>query len=116
MHTIHVITVRVACLLIMALLVLGSCARMPAIIGTWQEIGTTATLEFHKDGTFSAVDDMEMAVSGTYSHHQDGRTRFEIISPGSSPEIVWGNINVQGDELIFSSDDNEEVECYRRTR
>jgi len=116
MHTINLTTVRVAFLLVIAFLELVSCARMPNIIGKWQEIGTTATLEFHKDGTFSAVDDMEMAVSGTYSHHKDGRTRFEIINPGSSPELVWGKINLQGDELIFTSDDNEEVERYRRTR
>ncbi len=86
------------------------------MLGKWQETGTTATLEFRTDGAFYAVDDMEMAVSGTYTHQRDGRIRFEIINPGSSPEIVWGRINVRGDELIFTSDDNEEVEHYRRTR
>jgi hypothetical protein len=89
---------------------------MPSIIGKWQEIGTTATLEFHKDGTFSAVDDMDMAVSGTYTRQRDGRTRFEIDIPGSPPDIVWGKIDVQGDELIVTSDDAQEVERYRRAR
>jgi hypothetical protein len=93
-----------------------SCAGMPDVNGKWQEIGTTATLEFHKDGTFHAVDDMEMSVSGEYTLHKDGRTRFEIISPGSSPEIVWGRIRVQGDELMFTSDEDEEMEHYRRVK
>ncbi len=100
----------------LAFLALASCAPMPSILGKWQEIGTTATLEFHKDGTFAAVDDMDMAVSGTYSHRRDGRTRFEITIPGSPPDIVWGKIDVQGDELIVTSDDGNEVDRYRRTR
>jgi hypothetical protein len=116
MHTMHSGTVRSAFFLALAFLSLGSCTHMPDIIGKWQEIGTTATLEFQKDGTFSAVDDMEMAVSGKYKRHRDGRTRFEIIIPESPPDIVWGRISVRGEELLFTSDNNEEVERYRRAR
>jgi hypothetical protein len=116
MHTMHSGTVRGACLIALALLALATCAPTSSIIGKWQEIGTTATLEFHNDGTFAAIDDMDMAVSGTYAHRRDGRTRFEIAVPGSPPDIVWGKIHVQGDELIVTSDDNKEVERYRRTR
>jgi len=116
MNTMHSETMRGAFLLALACLALATCAPMPSIIGKWQEIGTTATLEFHTDGTFAAVDDMDMAVSGTYARQRDGRTRLEITIPGSTPDIVWGKIDVQGDELIVTSDDNKEVERYRRTR
>jgi hypothetical protein len=116
MHTMHSVTVRGAFLIALAFLALATCAPMPSIIGKWQEIDTTATLEFHKDGTFYAVDDMEMAVSGTYTRQRDGRTRFEINIPGSPPDIVWGMIDVQGDDLIVTSEDQKEVERYRRTR
>jgi hypothetical protein len=116
MHTMHAKTGRGALLIALAFLALTSCMSMPSIIGKWQEIGTTATLEFHKDGTFSAVDDMDMAVSGTYARRRDGRTRFEITIPESPPDIIWGKVDVQGDELIITSDDNRDVEHYRRTR
>ena len=116
MHTMHSGTVTGAFLITLAFVALATCAPMPSIIGKWQEIGTTATLEFHTDGTFSAVDDMDMAVSGTYARQRDGKTRYEITIPGSPPDIVWGKINVQGDELIVTSDDDQEVERYRRAR
>jgi hypothetical protein len=116
MQTMLAGTGRGAFFIALAFLALATCAPMPSIIGKWQEIGTTATLEFHTDGTFAAVDDMDMAVSGTYALQRDGRTRFEVTIPGSPPDIVWGKIDVQGDELIVASDDNKEVERYRRAR
>jgi hypothetical protein len=116
MNTMHSETMKGAFLIALVLLTLASCAPMPSIIGKWQEIGTTATMEFHTDGTFAAVDDMAMAVSGTYARQRDGRTRFEIVIPGSPPDIVWGKIAVRGEELIVTSDDGKEVDRYRRTR
>ena len=112
----HAGTGRGVFFITLSLLALATCAHVPSIIGKWQELGTTATLEFHTDGTFAAVDDMDMAVSGTYTRQRDGRTRFEITIPGSPPDIVWGKIDVQGDELIVASDDDQEVERYRRAR
>jgi hypothetical protein len=59
-----------------------SCANTPKVVGKWQEIGKTATLEFRKDGSFKAVDNQEMAVSGKYSLHENGMVRFEIANQG----------------------------------
>ena len=71
-------------------LLLVSCAQKQDISGTWQETGTKSTIEFHRDSTFKAVDDMGMAVSGKYAIQENGSIRFEITHEGSAPEIVEG--------------------------
>lgn len=92
------------------------CASTSHVLGRWQEIGKTATLEFRKDGSFRAVDNEGMAVSGKYSLKENGMVRFEIANPGSSPEIVTGKISVQEDELNFTSARGSEVERYRKMK
>ena len=93
---------------------LVSCTHVPDVAGRWQEIGTTGRLELHRDGTFNAVDDMGMAVSGKYVLQEDGNIRFEIIRRGSPPEIINRKVSVHGNELTFSSPDNGEIETYTR--
>jgi hypothetical protein len=93
-----------------------SCANTPKVVGKWQEIGKTATLEFRKDGAFKAVDNQGMAVSGKYSLHENGMVRFEIANQGSSPEIVTGTLSVREDELTITSARGNEVERYRRVK
>ncbi|MGZ3513887.1 MAG: hypothetical protein ACXU9L_02730 [Thermodesulfobacteriota bacterium] len=97
-------------------LLITSCASTPRVVGKWQEIGKTATLEFRKDGSFKAVDNQGMAVSGKYSLHKDGTVRFEIASQGSSSDIVTGNLSFREDELTITSARGNEVERYRRVK
>jgi hypothetical protein len=85
-------------------------------VGKWREVGKTAILEFWKDGTFKAVDNQGMAVSGKYTLHENGNARFEIDRQGFSPEIVSGKISVRGDELTLISGDGKEVDRYKRER
>jgi hypothetical protein len=91
------------------------CAHTPWVVGKWQEIGKTATLEFWKDGSFKAVDNQGMVVGGKYSLHKDGVVRFEIANEGSS-EIVTGKLSVREDELTITSARGNEVERYRRVK
>jgi hypothetical protein len=84
------------------------------VVGRWQEIGKTATLELVKDGTFTAVDNQGMAVSGNYTLYKDGNIKFEVTRPGSSPDIVNALVTVQGDELIFVFSHSKEVGRYKR--
>jgi hypothetical protein len=91
-------------------------ANTPNIVGKWKEIEKTATLEFWKNGTFKAVDNQKMAVSGKYTLSEHGNVRFEIIRQGSPPEIVNGKYSVQGDILTFTSADGEEIERYKREK
>ena len=85
-------------------------------MGKWREIGKTATLEFLKDGTFKAVDNQGMAVSGKYTLSENESARFEIERQDSSPEIVTGKISVRGEELTLISGDGKEVDRYKRER
>ena len=103
------------CLVPIILLFL-SCAPQPAIIGKWREIGKVATLEFSADGTFKAVDNQGMAVSGKYTLSKDGNLRCEVLQDGSSKEVVNLTISIKGDELTLSSSDSNEVESYRREK
>ncbi len=93
-----------------------SCTNTPDIVGKWREVGKTATLEFFRGGTFKAVDNQGMAVSGKYTLHKNGNARFEINRQGISPEIVIGKISVRGEELTLISGDGKEVDRYKRER
>ena len=85
-------------------------------MGKWREVGKTATVEFLKDGTFKAVDNQGMAVSGNYTLSENGNARFEIEREDSSPEIVGGKISVRGEILTLISGDGSEVDRYERER
>jgi hypothetical protein len=99
---------------VMLIAVLLSCAQKQDVTGKWQEVGKKSTIEFHRDSTFNAVDDMGMAVSGKYILEENGTIRFEIAHKGSAPEIVEGKLSERGDELTFSSADDKKVETYKR--
>jgi hypothetical protein len=96
------------------IVLLVSCTQKQDLVGKWQEAGKKSTIEFHKDGTFNAVDDMGMAVSGKYFLQENGAVRFEITHEGNAPEIVEGKLILQGDELTLISPDNKETEKYKR--
>ena len=91
-----------------------ACANTPYLVGKWKEIGNSATLEFRRDGTFKAVDNQKMAVSGKYTLSEHGNVRFEIFRQGAPSEIVNGKYSVQGDILTFTSADGREIERYKR--
>jgi hypothetical protein len=99
---------------ILAFSLVASCANRPHVAGKWQEIGKTATLELVKDGTFTAVDNQGMAVSGNYTLYKDGTIKFEVTRAGSSPDIVNALVTVQGDELTFVFSHSKEMERYKR--
>ena len=95
---------------------LAACAHTNNPTGKWQEVGKQSTIEFRTDGTFNAIDDMGMAVSGKYTFDKNNTIRFEIAHEGAETEIIYGNINASGDELTFSDDDHKAVERYKRVR
>lgn len=115
MQNTHAKIVVGAFLSVISYIVLTSCAGAPGIIGKWQEPGTTATMEFFRDGTFTAVDDMEMEVRGSYVLRKNGGILFEIIHPESSPETISAILCVKGNKLTLTFGDDKEVEKYRRT-
>lgn len=103
-------------LLTVSTLLLMSCTpQLPNIAGKWRELGKTSTLEFWPDGAFQAVDDMGMTVDGTYTLEAGGNVRFDIRHENSPNEIVQGRLIVQGDELVFTSSEDKNVEIYKRS-
>ncbi len=95
---------------------LTACAQKQDVIGKWQQVGKKSILEFHADGTFNAVDDMGMRVTGKYVLQETGDIRFEILHKGSSPEIIAGKVDVCGDELTFSTPHGKESEKYLKIK
>ena len=93
---------------------LASCAHTPDITGKWNEPGKKSSIEFGQDGTFTAVDDMGMAVSGNYALGAKGKIRFEITHQDSSVETITGTIAVRDDVLIFTLDNDKEVITYQK--
>jgi hypothetical protein len=94
----------------------ASCASKPDITGKWKEIGKVATLEFSADGTFKAVDNQGMAVSGTYTLFKDGNLTCEIQHDGAAEEVVNLLIAIKGDELTVTSSGSSEAERYKREK
>ena len=103
-------------LLVVVLFFLSFCASKPDLTGKWKEVWKTATIEFSKDGTFKAVDNQGMAVSGRYTLFKDRHVRCEIQQKGVAVEVVNLTISIKGDELTLTSSSDKEVEIYRRER
>ncbi len=103
-------------LLVVVLFFLSFCASKPDLIGKWKEVGKTAMIEFSKDGTFRAVDNQGMAVSGRYTLLKDGHLRCEIQQKEGAGEVLNLTISIEGDELTLTSSRGREVEIYKRER
>ena len=101
-------------LALLPIVFLVSCAHTPNITGKWQEPGETSSIEFGHDGTFTAVDDMGMTVSGNYTLGAKGKIRFEITHPDSTVEIITGTVAARDDVLIFTLDKDKEVVTYKK--
>jgi hypothetical protein len=112
----RVFTNRVGLLLILVLLLPASCVHRPDILGTWREAGKTATIEFHPDGTFRAVDNEGMAVAGRYHFFETGSIRFEVQSEGTITDVVNLRVSIQGDEMTLVPSDGGAIETYRKDR
>ena len=98
------------------LFLLAFCTSAPDIIGKWKEVGKSATLEFSRDGTFKAVDNQGMAVSGKYTFSKDGQLRCEILQEGRTVDVVTLRVLVKGNELTLTSPGHAGAEHYRRER
>lgn len=101
-------------LLFVMILMLASCVSGPGIAGKWRQVGREATLEFSGDGSFRAVDNEGMAVSGTYRLSEDSSLRFVIHHAGAPDEIVDMQVSLHGDVLTMKTADLRETEQYRR--
>ena len=107
-----VIILKLLALLLVAFLI--SCGQTPSIKGKWQEIGKTSSIEFRGNGTFTAIDDMGMSVSGNYILLNNKKIKLEIKRSESSDDILIGTIDVQDEKLVLISDKDNEVVTYKK--
>jgi len=101
-----------SCLLTILLLI--ACSIHPEYVGKWQEVGKTATLELRNDGTFTAIDNQGVGVSGKYNLLENGTVTFEIVHQDFSPEIIKAKLTLKDNELTVIPEKGSEVERYQR--
>jgi len=94
--------------------ILLTCSSTPDVVGKWREIGKTATIEFSSNGTFRAVDNQGMSVTGKYFLRDNCSIRFEVILSNSSIDTLNGKITIKGDELTLRSLNGKEIERYKK--
>jgi hypothetical protein len=102
-----------ATVILFGVLHLSSCSSSErAILGKWQEIGGTETMEFFKDGTIS-VTDFGMSMAGKYSFIETNRMKIELggIGAVAGPMIV--KVEISGKELVLT-DPKDKVSKYRK--
>jgi hypothetical protein len=98
------------------LFLLSLCASQPTLIGKWREVGKTAMIEFAEDGTFKAVDNQGMAVSGKYTLSGDGHLTCEIQQEAGPGDVVNLMISIREGELTLTTPGSKGFEIYRRER
>jgi hypothetical protein len=103
-------------LVLLLFVFLVSCSYTPNIAGKWQEPGTTSSIEFGQDGTFTAIDNMGMTVSGDYTILDKGKIRLVIKHQDYPDEIIMRNFAVREDELILTLDKDKEVLTYKKNQ
>lgn len=102
-------------LLVMMFVCFAACAGIPEVTGRWRQPGRNASVQFYRDGTFTAVDNQGMTVNGKYFFMKRGRVRFEVKHPEGPPEIITGTCVIKGNRLILTAADGEEVDVYEKT-
>jgi len=91
-----------------------SCANRVDVAGEWQEIGNTGTLTLLKDGSFNAVDNQGMQVSGVFSLISTDSIRFVVEQSSGSREIISAKITLSDNRLTLSFEQDHETIHYGR--
>ena len=85
-----------------------------AIIGRWQEIDGTETVEFFMEDTFNVVV-QGMSMTGRYNFLDEGRIKLESDGISSGARSIICRVSVSENELTFTSPDGK-VKRYRRIK
>ncbi len=112
-------------LAVVTLFLLTSCAFRPDVLGRWQRVDGTDTLEFREDGTFTIVDNMGATVLGKYTLHADGTLYYAVthtdvmraeLRPVKIFEVRIAGVQFRSfkHELTVATEDEAGGEVYRR--
>ena len=102
------------CFTIGCAVLLSSCCSgtKSAVVGKWEEIGGTETIEFFKEGTITVVQG-KLVVSGNYEFVDDKKIRIEFggLYGLDGPQVC--EISVSKDKLTLT-EPNGDVTRYQR--
>lgn len=100
----------------LSILSLASCVPglHKAIIGKWQEVDGTETIEFIRGGTVTLLDG-KMSVSGTYEFVDKNRVKIEMGGLFSLMGAQVCTVSVTGDHMLLVMPDGDKT-TYRRVR
>ena len=109
---------RLGWILLLLPVLLLACAHAPSpsspLVGLWREVGKTATVEFRENGTFKAIDNQQMAVTGRYVVQRPGTIRFRVSRAGGPPDVITATMTKNADVLTFRSLEGEEIGRFKR--
>jgi len=125
MHNINTKYCSVILMVIVVAFSLTACTTTN-IVGKWQSIHDSGTLEFKSDGRFVIVDNMGATSKGNYKITEKNNLTLELthtnimkesIQPVNNPEVVKAQFAIIKNELQItrSSKEKSNIEIYRRT-
>jgi hypothetical protein len=85
------------------------------VVGHWQAMEGTASVTFKPDGEFEAVDNMGMAVTGTYRLIGTGGIQFEVRHGDHETEVIDARVVREDDRLTLTFPGEALAETYRRS-
>jgi hypothetical protein len=91
---------RTLVVLVSALLFV-SCSLKSSIVGKWQEIGGSETIEFFKDGTISLTSH-GISLNGKYTFIEDDRIKVEFGGLGSIAGPILYRASISSGELTLN--------------
>lgn len=98
--------------ILLSLLHLTACSGQKNIVGKWQDVQGTESMEFFKDGTVTAKAG-GMSLGGKYSFVDDERIKIELGGMGALAGPTIAKVAISGNELTLT-DENDKPTKYRR--
>jgi hypothetical protein len=96
-------------------LVCASCSQpqQTALIGRWHEVGTTAVVAFHEDGTVEMAADLpngRKELRGKYSFITKDKLKLELSGKGEALGPVVYRFALDGDKMTLIDLDGQKTE------
>jgi hypothetical protein len=86
----------------------------PPLLGDWKAVDGPASVRFAADGTFNAVDNQGMPVSGRYRLMGADGIQFEIRHAGEETETIQARVIQAGERLTLTFPGENVTETYQR--
>jgi hypothetical protein len=110
---------RTFVILLLAATTLLSACSMPqhsAIVGRWHEVGTTALVAFHEDGTVEMAADISNGrreLRGKYSFISHGKLKLELSGKGEALGPVVYQFILAGEKMTLTDLDGQKTEYLK---